>query len=158
MKIPELARLAQELDEFFHLVIWEKKVGFEVVAIVVDGFQDAFPLPTGVQSAAAEMEMILDTTSAARLEIRELPTDFWEELGEIIYGKHLKVSILGKPGRKYLEVFHVVNSGQDFDRSSLNDLGLSESDLFKVTRWLRERSLFDYRSGDLIMEILTQAQ
>jgi hypothetical protein len=25
-----------------------------------------------------------------------------------------------------------------------------------VARWLREQSIFDHRSGDLIMEILTQ--
>jgi hypothetical protein len=68
------------------------------------------------------------------------------------------VSRLGQPGRKYLEVFRAVNTGPNFDRSSFSDLGLSESDLLKVARWLRQQSIFDHRSGDLIMEILTQLQ
>ncbi len=158
MKILELSQLAEKLDQFFHLVIWEKKDGFEVVAIMAEQFQDAFPLPMEVQAAAAKIGMFLDTTTAARLQIENMPDDFWEEFDEVTYGKYLKVSRLGQPGRKYLEIFHVVNTGQNFERSSFNDLGLSESDLLKVARWLREHSIFDHRSGDLIMEILTQLQ
>ena len=158
MKILELSQLAEKLDQFFHLVIWEKKDGFEVVAIVTEDFQDAFPLPMKVQAAAAEMGVFLDTTTAARLQIENMPDDFWEEFDEVSYGEYLKVSGLGQPGRKYLEVFCAVNTGQNFDRSSLRDLGLSESDLLKVARWLRQQSIFDHRSGDLIMEILTQLQ
>ena len=156
MKILELSRLAEKLDAFFHLVIWERKDGFEVVATVAKEFQDAFPLPMEVQAAAAEIDMFLDTTTAAKLQIEDMPADFWEELDEITYGKYLKVSRLGQPGRKYLEIFRAVNAGKDSDRLSLNDLGLSEADLLKVARWLREQSIFDRRSGDLIMEILTQ--
>lgn len=158
MKILELSQLAEKLDQFVHLVIWEKKDGFEVVAIMAEEFQDAFPLPMEVQAAAAKIGMFLDTTTAARLQIENMPDDFWEEFDEVTYGKYLKVSRLGQPGRKYLEIFHVVNTGQNFERSSFNDLGLSESDLLKVARWLREQSIFDHRSGDLIMEILTQLQ
>lgn len=158
MRILELSQLGEKLDQFFHLVIWEKKDGFEVVAIVAEEVQDAFPLPMEVQAAAAKIGMFLDTTTAARLQIENMPDDFWEEFDEVTYGKYLKVSRLGQPGRKYLEIFHVVNTGQNFERSSFNDLGLSESDLLKVARWLREQSIFDHRSGDLIMEILTQLQ
>lgn len=156
MKILELSRLAEKLDRFFHLVIWEKKDDFEVVAILAEDFQDAFPLPMEVQAAAAEIGVFLDTTTAARLQIEGMPDDFWEEFDEITYGKYLKVSRLGQPGRKYLEIFRAVNTGQNFDRSSFGDLELSESDLLKVARWLRQQSIFDHRNGDLIMEILTQ--
>ena len=158
MKIPELLRLAGQLEESSHLVVWEKGEGFEVVAIIAGSFQDAFPLPMEVQAAAAEIGMVLDTTTAARVEIEDMPGDFWEELDEVEYGSRLKISRLGRPGRKYLEIFHAVNSGQDFDQSSLADLKLTEAELLNVTRWLREKSLFDHRSGDLIMEILTQLQ
>ena len=156
MRILALSQLGEKLDQFFHLVIWEKKDGFEVVAIVAEEFQDAFPLPMEVQAAAAANGMFLDTTTAAKLQIENMPADFWEDLDEVIYGEFLKVSRLGQSGRKYLEIFCAVNSGQNFDRSSLNDLGLSEADLLRVARWLREQSIFDHGSGDLIMEILTQ--
>ena len=135
MRILELSQLAEKLDQFFHLVIWEKKDGFEVVAIVAEEFQDAFPLPMEVQAAAAANGMFLDTTTAAKLQIENMPADFWEDLDEVIYGEFLKVSRLGQSGRKYLEIFRAVNSGQNFDRSSLNDLGLSEADLLRVARW-----------------------
>ena len=59
MKILELSRLAEKLDRFFHLVIWEKKDDFEVVAILAEDFQDAFPLPMEVQAAAAEIGVFL---------------------------------------------------------------------------------------------------
>ena len=39
MRILELSQLAEKLDQFFHLVIWEKKDGFEVV---VDGGSSDF--------------------------------------------------------------------------------------------------------------------
>lgn len=156
MRIPELAKLAEQLDEQFHLVVWQKADGFEVVAIVADEFEDAFPLPMGLQAAAAETGFLLDATTAARLEIKDMPSDFWEDLNESDYGENLKVSMLGLSGRKYLEVFHAVKSGGNSDRSVLAGLDLSEAELLKVARWLREKSLFDHRSGDLIMKILTQ--
>ena len=156
MKILELSRLAEKLDRFFHLVIWEKKDDFEVVAILAEDFQDAFPLPMEVHAAAAEIGVFLDTTTAARIQIEGMPDDFWEEFDEVTYGKYLKVSRLGQPGRKYLEIFRAVKTGQNFDRSSFGDLKFSEPDLLKVARWLRQQSIFDHRNGDLIMEILTQ--
>ncbi|MEN8865087.1 MAG: hypothetical protein ABF381_05865 [Akkermansiaceae bacterium] len=156
MKIPELSQLAEKLDEFSHLVVWEKSEGFEVVAIVRGDFQDAFPLPMNVQSAAAEVGMILDTTTAARLEIDGMPGDFWGELEDVDYGEYLKVSRLGLPGRKYLEIFHAVNFGSSFDRSSLVGFDFTEAELLNIARWLREKSLFDHRRGDLLMEVLTQ--
>ena len=155
MKIPELLQLAEKLDEFSHLVVWEKSEGFEVLAVVVEDFQDAFPLPTGVQAAAAELGILLDTTTAARLKIEGMPAAFWEEIDEVDYGTNLKVSRLGLPGRKYLEIFHAVNSGAVFDRSSLVGFDFTEAELLNIARWLREESLFDHRRGDLLMEILT---
>jgi len=155
MKIPELLQLAEKLDEFSHLVVWEKSEGFEVLAVVVEGSQDAFPLPTGVQAAAAELGILLDTTTAARLKIEGMPAEFWEEIDEVDYGTNLKVSRLGLPGRKYLEIFQAVNSGAVFDRSSLVGFDFTEAELLNIARWLREESLFDHRRGDLLMEILT---
>jgi len=78
MKLPELESLAGGLEEEAHLVIWEEAGRLEVVAVKGDVFEDAFPLPFHVQSAAAEAEMILDTTTAARLEIEQMPEDFFD--------------------------------------------------------------------------------
>ena len=109
-------------------------------------------------SHLAEVGMFLDTTTAARLQIEGMPGDFWEELDEVDYGENLKVSKLGMPGRKYLEIFHAVNSGGAFDRASFVGLHFTEAELLNIARWLREEALFDHRRGDLLMEILTQLQ
>ena len=156
MKIPELQKLAGHLEEPAHLVVWQTTDRFEVVAVGDDGFKDAFPLPFHVQSAAAEAGMILNTTTAVRLEIERLPEDFWEQLEEADYSERLKVSLLGRPGRKYLEVFHAVSAGAEYDLTSLKKVRLNEVELAKVARWMREKKLFDHRSGDVMMEILTQ--
>ena len=86
MRFPELEKLAEKLEEEAHLVVWEEAGRLEVVALRGEDFGDAFPLPIQVQSAAAEAEMILDTTTAARLEIGQMPEDFWEGLEEVSYG------------------------------------------------------------------------
>lgn len=156
MRIPELQKLAGELEDSAHLVVWEAVGRFEVVAVGDDGFKDAFPLPIHVQSAAADAGMILNTKTAARLEIEQLPEDFWEQLEETEYSELLKISFLGRPGRKYLEVFHAVSAGAEYDRTSLEEMKLNEVELLKVARWMREQKLFDHRSGDVMMEILTR--
>ncbi len=43
--------------------------------------------------------MILDTTTAARLEIEKMPEDFWDSLVEVCYGEFLRVSVLGRLGK-----------------------------------------------------------
>lgn len=156
MKYAELKSLEEGLAEEAHLVVWQGADRFEVVAIRGEGFEDAFPLPLDVQSAAAEAGMILDTTTAARLEIEKMPADFWEELEEKQFGERLKVSVLGRAGRKYLEIYHAVSLGDEDATGVLDGLKLTESELFKVAQWMREQTLFDHRSGDLIMKILTR--
>ena len=86
MKILELSRLAEKLDRFFHLVIWEKKDDFEVVAILAEDFQDAFPLPMEVQAAAAEIGVFLDTTTAARIQIEVCPMIFGRNSTRLLTG------------------------------------------------------------------------
>lgn len=152
----ELQKLGEQLEAPAHLVVWEAAGRFEVVAVEDGGFNDAFPLPLHVQSAAAEAGMILNTTTAARLEIEQLPEDFWEQLAETGYGDLLTVSVLGRSGCKYLEVFHAVSAGGNYDRTGLKEMKLEEGELLKVVRWMREQKLFDHRSGDVMMEILTQ--
>lgn len=154
--IPELQKLAEKLEESVHLVVWNRGESFEVVAMKNDRFEDAFPLPMRVQSAAAEAEMILNTSTAARLEIEQMPEDFWESLTEISYGEFLEVSILGRSGQKYLQVFQAVNAGENHDGESLQQLELTESELFKVAKWLRQQTLFDHHQGDVLMKVLTQ--
>ena len=156
MKFPELETLAKGLEKEAHLVVWQGVDRLEVVALGGEIFEDAFPLPLYVQSAAAEAGMILDTTTAARLEIEKMPEDFWEGLEETKYGERLRVSVLGRAGRKYLEVYHAVSHGEGRPSGMLDELALTEEELFKVARWMRERALFDHRSGDVIMKILAR--
>lgn len=155
MKIAELQRLSEELEEAAHLVVWISGERFEVVAIAGEAYEDAFPLPLPVQAAAAEAGLILDTSTAARLEIERMPDDFWTDLTVIDYGAQLRVSLLGRAGTKYLEVFHAVRSGDEEDRE-LPDLALDAGELLLVTRWLREEGVFDHRNGDRMMEVLTR--
>ena len=155
MKLRELEPLAKGLEKEAHLVVWQGADRFEVVALGGEVFEDAFPLPLHVQAAAAEVGMLLDTTTAARLEIEKMPEDFWEGLEETRYGERLRVSVLGRAGRKYLEVYHAVSRGEGHSSEMLDELELTEGELLKVARWLREQALFDHRSGDVIMKILT---
>lgn len=151
MKIAGLEELAGRLSDPTHLLVWWKGGKFEVVAVKDEEWLDAFPLPGPVQEAAAEARMILDTTTAVRLQIEKMPSDFWEDLEEVRYGSHLRVSLLGRAGRKYLEVFQAVRTG-----SSGATMTLRSEELLQVTRWLREEGLFDHRSGDALMKVLAE--
>ncbi len=151
MKIAGLEKLAGRLSDPAHLLVWWKGGEFEVVAVKDGEWLDAFPLPGSVQEAAAEAQMILDTTTAARLEIGKMPSDFWEELEEFQYGAHLCVTLLGRAGSKYLEVFQAVRTG-----ASRATMTLRSEELLQVTRWLREEGLFDHRSGDTLMKVLAE--
>lgn len=156
MKLPEMEKLAEKLEEEAQLVVWEEAGRLEVVAVRGTGFEDAFPLPIHVQGAAAEAEMILDTSTAVRLEIEKLPADCWEGLEEFRYGEHLVVWVLGRSGKKYLSLYRAVREGEGTDFGKLKALELSEGELLKVSRWMREESLFDHQSGDVMMKIFTQ--
>ena len=156
MKLPALEKLGGKLEEPAHLVVWEDAGRIEVIAVAGESFQDAFPLPLHVQAAAAEAEMILDTTTAARLEIDKLPKDFWEGLEEIDYSETLRVSFLGRPGQKYLHLYRAVRKGDGEDLAPLKALALTEVELLKVTQWMREQALFEHQSGDVLMKILTR--
>lgn len=156
MKLTELESLAEGLEEEAHLVVWQAAGRLEVVALGGETFEDAFPLPYHVQSAAAQAGMILNTTTAARLEIEKVPDDFWEELEEAQFGERLKVSVLGRAGSKYLEVYHAVSAGEEGTTERLDELKLTEGELFKVAHWIREQTLFDHRSGDVMLAILNR--
>lgn len=155
MKISELVAMAELLEEPAHLVVWKRATDFEVVAVADESFKDAFPLPLPVQAAAADAGLILDTSTAARIEIERMPDDFWEDLEAVDYGERLQVSLLGPSGAKYLEVFHAVRSSAS-DEVVEPDLTLNEKELLRVARWLREEGIFDHREGDLMMEVLTR--
>ncbi len=165
MDCEQLKKMAENLEEEIHLVLWREGARLEVVALSTGehgaSFDDAFPLPLAVQAAAAEAEMILDTRTAARLEIANLPEDCWEGMEELRYGECLRVSMLGRAGRKYLALYRAVRESRDDaggaggDVEALRDLELSEAELLKMSRWLRAESLFNHQSGDVMMQVLT---
>ena len=77
MKILELSQLAEKLDQFFHLVIWERKDGFEVVAILAEDFQDAFPLPMeGTSSSCRRLVCFLIRQQRQGCKLRICPMIF----------------------------------------------------------------------------------
>ena len=78
----ELRALAGELEIRVHLAICpidERR--FEVVAIGQgDQWGEAFPLPLDLQGAAGSRGFLLENRFAARLELEQYPTDFWEDV------------------------------------------------------------------------------
>ncbi|MGD1978610.1 MAG: hypothetical protein PVJ98_04395 [Akkermansiaceae bacterium] len=146
----DLEALASYVESPVHLLIWEKRRGFEVISVKEEEWTDAFPLPLEVQSAAAECGFILDTSTAARLDMAQMPGDFWEGMDEVAFGDHLIVSLLGRSGRKYLEVYRSITSGE-----MTSGLTLGSDELLLVTRWLKEQEIFDYRKGDDLMKVLS---
>ncbi|YCM46002.1 hypothetical protein V2O64_08235 [Verrucomicrobiaceae bacterium 227] len=147
-------RISEELSEAIHLAIHElSDGGLEVVAIREGGrWSDAFPLSGELQSAAAAAEMILDTSTVARVELRQFPEDFWEGEVEVQFGDCLTVTFLGSSARKYLRVYRAVRT------ESVEHLGgenWAPVELAKVAKWLRDERLFDHRSGPAIMAALS---
>jgi len=62
--------------------------------------------------------------------------------------------MLGRAGQKYLSLYRAVREGEGYDLSAAEELDLTEGELLKVSRWMREESLFDHQSGDVMMEVL----
>lgn len=165
MKEDALECLGELLDEEAHLVICDEQSSLdEVIAVKQDGeFLDAFPLPMEVQGAAIEVaEKLsiapnwLDITTAGRLELGQLPNDFWEGVEERLLGGNLTVTFLGRAGKKYLHFYRAVREEGKGDLSDLKGLALKPTELARVTQWIRVEGLFDHRSGEAIMEILSE--
>jgi len=163
MSVVALECLGDLLDETTHLVICDERSWcVEVVAVKQgDEILDAFPLPMEVQGAAIEVAQKLsmkaswlDVTTAGRLELTQLPDDFWEGVEERSLGENLTVTFLGRAGRKYLHFYRAVREGGKGDLSDLKGLELAPNELAQVTQWIRVEGLFDHRSGETMMEIL----
>mgnify|MGYP001417365563 CR=1 FL=1 len=87
MNFPALVCLGELLDEAAHLVICDEESSLVEVIAIKQGNElvDAFPLPVAVQGAAIEVAQKfsmepnwLDIMTAGRLELSQLPEDFWE--------------------------------------------------------------------------------
>ncbi len=152
----ELKKIGQFLPEEMHLAICPFDVHrFEVIAVRNhQDWEDAFPLPLELQNACAEAEILLENRLASRLELGELPDDFWEEKHELRITRLLKVTLLGRSAQKYLRVYRSVG---EVDLHSIEDFGFSQHDLADVARWLREVNLFDYLVGEQVMKVLGAA-
>ena len=152
----ELKKIGQFLPEEMHLAICPFDVHrFEVIAVRNhQDWEDAFPLPLDLQNACAEAEILLENRLASRLELSELPDDFWEEKHELRITRFLKVTLLGRSAQKYLRVYRSVG---EVDLHFIEDFGFSQRDLADVARWLREANLFDYLVGDQVMKVLGDA-
>lgn len=150
---PDLIRLAGRLDEEVHLAVCEFcQGGFEIVAVGSEaGWQDAFPLPVSVQAAAAEEGVLLENRMAARVELSQYPEDFWEDVSEHVYEGGLRTSVMGRSAQKYLRVYRAVSRGET---AGLVDLGLTQLELARVAKWLRDEKLFDRRNGAEVMAAL----
>jgi hypothetical protein len=62
----------------------------------------------------------------------------------------------GRAGRKYLHFYRAVREEGKGDLDDLNRLSLKPPELAQVTQWIRVEGLFDHRSGEIIMKILTE--
>ncbi len=155
MTHPGLIKIAATLESPVHLAVCDDEVEqIEVIAIREDSeWQDAFPLPIDLQSAAADAEMILDTTSAVRINPSQLPADFWDSSKIKSYGDNLTLTVLARAGRKYLHFFRAVREEQK-DPASLRALALSQAELSQLSLWIREHAFFNHQKGDYIMRLL----
>ena len=165
MSAKALECLSESLDEAAHLVICDEESSLvEVIAVKQgDEFLDAFPLPMEVQGAAIEVAQKLsieaswlDITTAGRLELAQLPGDFWNGVRERSIGENLTVTFLGRAGRKYLHFYRVVREEGKGDLDGLKRLALKPTELAQITQWIRVEGLFDHRNGETIMEILAE--
>lgn len=165
MSLSALECLGELLEEAAHLVVCDEDSSLVEVIAVKQGNEllDAFPLPMEVQGAAMEVaEKLsmkanwLDITTAGRLELKQLPEDFWEGVNERSIGGNLTVTFLGRAGRKYLHFYRAVREEGKGDLGDLKRLALKPTELAQVTQWIRVEGLFDHRSGETIMEILTE--
>ena len=165
MNFSALVCLGGLLDEAAHLVICDEESSLVEVIAMKRGNEllDAFPLPMEVQGAAVEVVQKfsmepnwLNIMTAGRLELDQLPEDFWEGVEERPVGENLTVTFLGRAGRKYLHFYRAVREEGKGDLDDLNRLALKPPELAQVTQWIRVEGLFDHRSGETIMEILTE--
>lgn len=165
MSATALESLGELLDEKTHLVICDEESSLVEVIAVKQGEEviDAFPLPMEVQGAAVEVaEKLsleaswLDITTAGRLELEQLPGDFWDGVVDRSIGGSLTVTFLGRAGRKYLHFYRAVREEGEGDLADLKRLALKPTELAQITQWIRVQALFDHRSGETIMEILTE--
>lgn len=165
MNFSALVCLGELLDEVAHLVICDEESALVEVIAMRKGNEllDAFPLPIEVQCAAVEVAQKfsmepnwLSIRTAGRLELDQLPEDFWEGAEERPVGENLTVTFLGRAGRKYLHFYRAVREEGKGDLDDLKRLALKPPELAQVTQWIRVEGLFDHRSGETIMKILTE--
>lgn len=149
-----LLQIGEALQVPLHLAVHELPGGeIEIVAIRTEsGWSDAFPLPLDLQSAAAEVEIILDTSTVARLELRQFPGEFWDDQVTLKVENSLTVTLLGRSAQKYLRVYRAIRT-ENIEIISNHEW--TPVELARVAKWLRVERLFDHRSGAIIMAALT---
>jgi hypothetical protein len=104
----------------------------------------AYPLPTAVKDAAAQVAVELRLESdwlngAASLhgfDLALLPTSFWQDLDTREYGQTLKVSFIGRLGLILLKLSAALNRDQRRDIEDLQSLNPTSAETMESLRWV----------------------
>ena len=156
--------LAETGADPIHVIIAEMAGAFDVIAIARnEGHQEGFPLAPELHHGiimVAEKRKLSATWMHASFSMvvaqEKLPADFFEAGQETDHGKALRVTSLSRAGLKYLALFEAVHRESAAALEQLKNLALSQSELLKVTRWLRTEGLLENRHGDRLTEVLCQ--
>lgn len=104
----------------------------------------AYPLPDAVKHAAAKVaeELRLDPdwlNGAASLhgfDLSTLPSWFWQELDTREYGRHLKISFIGRKGLILLKLSAALDRDQRRDIEDLACLKPTSAEVEELLRWV----------------------
>ena len=145
-----------------HVIVAEMAGSFDVIAVAVNyGHQDGFPLSPELHHGVimvAEKRQLGPTWMHASFSMvvaqEKLPEDFFEGGQEAEHGELLRVTHLSRSGQKYLAIFEAVHRENSTALEELKALKLSQTELLKVTRWLRTEGILENRHGSRLTEVI----
>ena len=118
----------------------------------------AYPLSVNIKQAAKQVAELLSlppswiNASAAffQLPLENYPAYFWQDLSDVEYGSHLKISYLSRPGLINLKLYAALNRKEQRDLTDLEALAPNEQELHNATDWVFDQALDTNAHTDLI--------
>jgi hypothetical protein len=118
----------------------------------------AYPLSVNIKQAAKQVAELLSlppnwiNASAAffQLPLENYPAYFWQDLSDVEYGSHLKISYLSRPGLITLKLYAALNRKEQRDLTDLEALAPNEQELHNATDWVFDQALDTNAHTDLI--------
>jgi len=109
----------------------------------------AYPLSDNIKQAAKQVSELLSlpsnwinaSTAFFQLPLENYPTYFWQDLSDVEYGSHLKISYLSRPGLITLKLYAALNRKEQRDLTDLEALAPTEQELHNAADWVFEHVL-----------------